>query len=71
METKCWEQKRTAKKLCDKDFAERSGKLSGATRLQTLVLLGTDLLTPSKCSEKSLVLFVQFFGFVTDAISVS
>ena len=32
----------TTKKLCDKDFAERSGELSGAIRLKTLVLLGND-----------------------------
>ena len=30
------------KKLCDKDFAERSGELSGAICLKTLVLLGND-----------------------------
>ena len=32
----------TTKKLCDKDFAERSSELSGATCLKTLVLLGND-----------------------------
>ena len=33
----------TTKKLCDKDvFAERSGELSGAICLKTLVLLGND-----------------------------
>ena len=32
----------TTKKLCDKDFAERSGKLSGAICLKTLVLLRND-----------------------------
>ena len=30
----------TTKKLCDKDLAERSGELSGAICLKTLVLLG-------------------------------
>ena len=34
------DRKGTTKKLCDKDFAERSGELSGAIRLKTLVLLG-------------------------------
>ena len=33
-----WRQKRY-QKLCDKDFAERSGELSGAICLKTLVLL--------------------------------
>ena len=51
----------TAKKLRDKDFAE----LSGAICPKALVLLGSDLLIPSNCSEKSLVLFVRFFAFVT------
>ena len=37
-----WGQKGTTKKLCDKDFAERSGELSGAIRPITLVLLGND-----------------------------
>ena len=32
----------TTKKLCDKDFAERSGELSGAICLKPLVLLGSD-----------------------------
>ena len=36
------DRKGTTKKLCDKDFAERSGELSGAIRLKTLVLLGND-----------------------------
>ena len=35
-------RKGTTKKLCDKDFAERSGELSGAICLKTLVLLDTD-----------------------------
>ena len=35
-------QKGTTKKLCDKDFAELSGELSGAICLQALVLLGND-----------------------------
>ena len=35
-----WGQKRYQKKLCDKDFAERSGELSGAICLKTLILLG-------------------------------
>ena len=58
------DRKGATKKLCDKDFAERSGELSGAICLKTLVLLGNDLATPSNCSEDSLVLFVRFFGFV-------
>ena len=38
-----WEQKRVpTKKLCDKDFAERSGELSGAICLKTPVLPGGD-----------------------------
>ena len=52
--------------FCDKDFAERSG---GAICLKTLVLLGNDLVTPSNCPEKSLVLFMRFFGFVSRKIS--
>ena len=32
----------TPKNLCDKDFAELSGELSGAIRLKPLVLLGND-----------------------------
>ena len=30
----------TTKKLCDKDFAERAGELSGAICLKALALLG-------------------------------
>ena len=37
-----WGQKSTTKKLCDKDFTERSGELSGAICLKTLVLLEHD-----------------------------
>ena len=37
-----WGQKGTTKKLCDKDFAERSGELSGAICLKALGLLGND-----------------------------
>ena len=36
----------TTKKLCDKDFAERSGELSGAIYLTILVLLGNSPATP-------------------------
>ena len=43
------DRKGTTKKLCDKDFAERSGELSGAICLKALVLLGND----------------RFFGFVS------
>ena len=50
--------------MTDKGLAERSGELSGAICLKTLVLLGNDPVTPSNCSENSLVLFVRFFGFV-------
>ena len=32
--------------LCDKDFAERSGELSGAIGLKTLVSLDNDPITP-------------------------
>ena len=38
--------KGTTKKLCDKDFAEHSGELSGAICLKTLVLLGNDPVAP-------------------------
>ena len=34
------DRKGATKKLCDKDFAKRSGELSGAICLKTLVLLG-------------------------------
>ena len=47
-------QKGTPKNLCDKDFAELSGELSGAIRLKTLVFLGSALLE----------LFKKFFGAV-------
>ena len=61
---KVGDRKGTTKKLCDKDFAERSGELSGAIRLKTVVLLENDPVIPSNCSENYLVLFVRFFGFV-------
>ena len=41
-EGKVGDIKGTTKKLCDKDFAERSGELSGVISLKTLVLLGND-----------------------------
>ena len=44
--SKIWGQKGTTRKLCDKDFAERSGELSGAICLKTLVLLGNDPVIP-------------------------
>ena len=49
----------TTQKMREKYFAERSGELSGAICLKTLVLLGNDPVTPSNCSEISLVLFRQ------------
>ena len=53
---KCFrDRKDTQKNLCDKDFAELSGDLSGAICLIYWVV-------PSNCSEKSLALFVRFFG---------
>ena len=57
------DRKGTTKKLRDKDLAERSGALSGAICLKTLVLQAN--VTPSNCSENYLVLFVRFFGFVS------
>ena len=36
------DRKGTTKQLCGKDFAERSGELSGAICFKTLVLLGND-----------------------------
>ena len=48
------DRKGTTKELCDKDFAERSGKLSGAVCLKTLVLLGNDPMDLSNCSEQHL-----------------
>ena len=53
------DRKATTKKLCDKDFAKRSGELSGA-----LALRSNNPIAPSNCSENSLALFVRFFGFV-------
>ena len=47
------DRKGTPKNLCDTGFAELSGELSGAIRLKTLVLLGSDL-----------ELFRKFFGAV-------
>ena len=58
------DRKGTTKKPCDEDFAEHSGELSGVICLKTLVLLDNEPVTPSNCSENSLVLFVRFFGFV-------
>ena len=58
------DRKGTTKKLCDKDVAERLGELSRVICLETFVSLGNDLVAPSNCSEKSLVLFVRSFGFV-------
>ena len=58
-------EKYHTKKLCDKDFAGRSGELSGAFCLKTLVLLGNDPVIPSNSSANSLVLFVRFVGFVS------
>ena len=56
------DRKGATKKLCDKDFAERSGELSGAIRLKTLVLLGNDPVTPpSNCSE---ILWYRSFDFL-------
>ena len=52
------DRKGTPKNLCDKEFAEVSGELSGAIRLKTFVYWAA----PSNCSEKSFVLFVRFFG---------
>ena len=40
------DRKGTTKKLCDKGFDERSGELSGAICLKTLVLLGNDPVNP-------------------------
>ena len=60
-----WGEKRYRKKLCDKDFAERSGELTGAICLKTLVLLGSDAVIPSNRSENSLFLFVRILGFVS------
>ena len=63
------DRKGTAKKLCDKDFAERLGELSGAICLKTSVLLGHDRIAPRIvqkilwcCSCDSLALWV-LFGF--------
>ena len=47
------DRKGNPKNLCDKDFAELSGELSGAICLKTLVLLG-----------RALELFRKFFGAV-------
>ena len=49
------EFKGTTKKLCDKDFAERSGELSGAICLKPLVLYWINAGNP-------LELFRKFFG---------
>ena len=45
------DRKGTTKKLFDKDFPARSGELSGAICLKTLVLLENDPVIPSSCSE--------------------
>ena len=54
----------TTKKLCDRDFAECSGELSGAICLRTLVywVMTSKLL---ELFRNSLVLFVRFFAFVS------
>ena len=56
--SKIGDRKGTTKRLCDKDFAERSGELSGVICLKILVLLVNDPVAPLDCSENSLVLFV-------------
>ena len=56
------DKKGTTKKLYDKDFAKRSGELSGAICFKTLVLLGNDRSPPSNCSDNSLELFVLFLA---------
>ena len=70
------DSKGTTKKLCDKDFAERSGEFSGVICLKTLVLLDNDRLPPRIvqkifwcCSREFLVLWV-FFGplLISEAI---
>ena len=43
MSAKVRDRKGTPKNLCDKDFAELSGDISGAISLKTLVLLGSGL----------------------------
>ena len=55
------------KKMCDKDFAERSGEFSGSICFQTLVLLGNDRYPPRIvqkilwcCSCDFLALWVLF-----------
>ena len=52
-------QKGTPKNLCDRDFAELLGELSGVICLKPLFSSAV----PSNCSENPLVLFVRFFGF--------
>ena len=53
------DRKGATKKLCDKDFAERSGELSGAICLQTLVTLFYWVMTGNP-----LELFRKVFGAV-------
>ena len=58
------DRKGTTKKQCDKDFAERSGELSGAICLKHLLYWVMTSVPPPNCSENDLVLFVRFLGFV-------
>ena len=53
------DRKFTPKNLCDKEFAEFSGELSGAICLKIFVLMGSAL----ELFRDSLALFVRFFGF--------
>ena len=46
--------------MCDKDFAKRSGELSGAICLKTLVLLGNRLGNPLEVFQRAR----KFFGAV-------
>ena len=55
--TRVGDREGTPKNLCDKDFVELSGELSGAICLKTFCYW----VVPSNCSEKSLVLFARVF----------
>ena len=47
------DRKGTTKKLCDKDSAERSGELSGAICLKTIILSNEEILTMTMTGEET------------------
>ena len=66
--SKFGDRKGTTKKLCDKDFAERSGELSGAICFKTLGLLKSRTGTAETISQEPQGLVVKF-SFIVQILS--